>query len=568
MLKGILDRLGKKEQQAVEPAVASKDGWVELASGRLVVHDPAEDGRYATITPSGCVRLFVNDEEVREATAVTASDRIRYEVASDPVQFFQLTVSPDGMAVTLVLTADPHKIPDTVVVEGRHQVRLGHDYSPRARSRPFVPKQLILEHLMRQGIVFGVDEAAVQAEVANPTWQPAVIARGQEARPPVQGRWEWRLDDLSLTEAGQVIAEYDGERPNLPRISVMGERSSIYEDLPQPSGYLAGNGTRIVQPGRLVASASGRARPVPAPQGQRVHIFPVRHVEGDLSGNLEVQADLIISGSVHGAHLISTGEILVQGGVHGSRLEAETITVMGAAVESQLITMPTGHCAPLRAELAWVSEKLRAMRSALHNHQPITEEIFREVSGFVRGVRRRAEQLQVQSPEFTAISEDLAKVFMGTQNWTAIDLGVLGRLLTGLEKVLKAADQMAAGARDVRARSLERATVWAGRDLLVEERIHACTICAGGGVRSREAGVLSQVDMLAGGPVRLGTLSTSRGSTPVTIRGTADVEVAEAQMGTVFEFGAERRTFERDQYRIGVSVNAKGQLLFKQRPTE
>lgn len=568
MLKGILDRLGKKEQPAEGPAVASRDGWVELVAGRLVVHDPAEDGRYATITPSGCVRLFVNEEEVREATAVTASDKIRYEVLNDPVQFFQLTVAPDGMSVTLLLTADPYKVPDTVVVDGRYQVRLLHDYSPRARNRPFVPKQLILEHLMRQGIVFGVDETAVQDEVSSPTWRPVVIARGQEARPPVQGRWEWRLGELSLAEAGQVIAEYDGEEPNLPRITVLGERTSVYEDLPQPPGYLAGNGTRIVQPGRLVASASGRARAVPAPQGHRVHIFPVHKVDGDLSGELQVSADLIVTGSVHGARVTSTGEILVLGGVHGSTLEADTINILGAAVESTLITMPAGHCAPLRAELAWVGEKLKAMRSALHNHQPITEEIFREVSGFVRGVRRRAEQLQVQSPEFAAISEDLAKVFMGTQTWTAIDLGVLGRLLTGLEKVLKAADQMAAGARDVRARSLERATVWAGRDLAIEERIHASTICTGGGVRIRDSGVLSQVDLLAGGPVRLGTLSTSRGSTPVTIRGTADVEVAEAQMGSVFEFGAERRVFERDQYRIGVSVNAKGQLLFKQRPTE
>lgn len=567
VLKSLLDKLGMKEQSPEPPAVVSKDGWIEMAGGRIVVHDPqpGSGGKYATITPEGCIRLFINDEEVAEPTAVTAVDRIRYEVAADPVHFFEAVIAPDHMSVSMTLTANPYKTPDTVTLIGQHHARLVPDYSPRARSRPFAPRQMVVEHLQAKGVVFGVDEQAIDAAIASQAQGPIVVARGQEPTPPVKGEWVWRLDELSLAEAGQVIAEYTGDQPNRPRITVLGERTSVFEDLPQPPGYLAGNGTRVVQPGRLVASATGRARAVPAPQGYRVHIFPVRRIEGDLTAPLDLQADLIVMGSILNTTVVSTGEVLVMGGVQQSEVKAETISVRGAVVKSQLHSVSPGHLSPLRAELAWIMERIKAMRSMLLNHQPITEDIFRDVSGFVRGLRRRAEQMAIQSPEFTAVSSDLAKVFMGTQTWTAIDLPTLGRLVAHLEKALKVAEQTGAQARDVRVFSLDSSTVWAGRDIYVEDRIQSALLYAGGAIRTPDSTILSQSELVAGGEIQVGVLSTSRGSANVVLRGGTRIDVAGAQMGSTFEFGGERKVFERDQAYVSATPNAKGQLIFKHR---
>jgi hypothetical protein len=395
VFRGFFDRLGrKKEEELAGAAVIGNDGWVELAAGRLVVHDPAEDGRYATLTPEAGIRLWINDEEVTGPTAVTSHDQIRYEVAVEAAPFFDLRITEDEMSVELLMAADPYRVPDTVAIAGRHQVRLQPGYSTKSKPRSGNPRQAILDRLQAMGVELGLlDEEALDRELAHPTGQPVVIVRGQEPQEPVQGQWVWKLEDWSLVDAGQVIAAYQGGQPNKPRISVMGQVTKVYDDLPEPQVYLAGNGTRIVPGARLVASASGRARAVPTPQGQRVHIFPVHRIEGDLTGPLELQADVIVTGSVFGATVTTSGELLVVGDVEKSEIHAEVITVRGHVMDCKLYTIPFGSCVPLRAEFAWLQKSMESMRDTVHNHRSVGEEWYREVQNCLRAMRRKAEQL-------------------------------------------------------------------------------------------------------------------------------------------------------------------------------
>jgi len=562
VLRGLFDRFGKRKDEANETAVIGVDGWVELASSRLVVHDPAEDGRYATITPEAGIRLWINDEEVTEPTAVTAADQIRYEVAVDPTQFFELRMSEDEMTVELHLTADPARLPDTVAVSGRHQVRLVPAYSTKARPRSGNVRQQILDKLNSMGVEFGLQEWILEHELASPSGHPVVIARGQEPQAPTPGQWVWKLDEWSLVEAGQVIAAYQDGQSNKPRITVKGQVSRIYEDIAEPQIYLAGNGTRVVPGGRLVASASGRARALPTPQGQRVHIFPVERVEGDLTGELSATADVIVLGDVLGARVNISGEFIATGTVEKSEIHADVMTIRGHVVESKLFTVPEGHYVSLRAEFHWMNQRIEAMREAIHNHRPVTEEAFREVQNVVRAVRRKAEQMGVHHPDYGVCCEDLAKVFMGAQAMSGVDLPTAGRLLMAVGKLLKAADQ-AVGARDVKAGSLAHCMVWAGRDIVVQEKVTVSSLFAGGSIRTPEGAVLSQSELVAGGDVKVGYLSSVRGASPVNIRAGGRIEVTQVQMGCSFEFGAERREFKSDLDAVLAGTNAKGQLIIK-----
>lgn len=564
VLKGLFDRFGRRKDEATEAAVIGSDGWVELAAGRLVVHDPAEDGRYATITPDPGVRLWINDEEVTGPTAVTVSDRIRYEVAVDPAQFFDLHMAEDEMTVELVMLADPQRLPDTVQVVGRHQVRLQPGYSTRAKARPGNPRQQILDRLESLGVTYGFDETVLDRELANPSGQHAVLAKGQAEQAPVAGQWVWRLDDWSLVEAGQVVAAYQGGRPNLPRITVKGQTTRVYADLAEPQVYLAGNGTRIVPGGRLVASASGRARAVPTPQGLRVHIFPVHRVKGDLTGELTVEADIIVEGSVHSARVTTSGEFLVLGNVERSEIRADVITVKGAVTESRLYTIPAGHFIPLRAEFNWIHTHVEAMREAVRAGRPVTEEAYREVQTFVRALKRKAEQMGVNHPDYVSAMHDLNKVFLGAQAVSGIDLPTAGGLLMVLSKLLKAADQ-AVGARDLRAGALGHVTAWVGRDVHVQERVTGSSVHCGGAFRTPETATIGQTELVAAGEVKAGLLNSVRGTAPVTIRAGGRIDVAQVQVGCAFEFGAERREFKSELNAVVAGVNSKGQLIIKQK---
>lgn len=564
VLKGWFDRFGPRKEEHADPPVIGNDGWVEMQGNRLLVHDPAEDGRYATMRPDPGVRLFVNDEEVTDATAVTAADQIRWELSADPTAFFELRISEDEMAVEMLLTADPHRIPDTVSVSGRHHVRLSPGYTSKARPRSGIAKQVILERLRSLGVEFGTDEAAIDREVGAPSSAPVVVARGQEPQEPVPGQWVWKLDEWSIVEAGQVIAAYQGGQVNRPRISVRGQETKVYPDIAETQVYLAGNGTRIVPGGRLVASASGRARAIPTPQGQRVHLFPVHRVDGDLTQNLESSADIIVQGSIRGAKVVTSGECLVTGDVEKADIKAEVVTVRGTVVESRISTVPSGHFVALRGELNWIQQHVEAMRDAIHNNRPVTEEAFRDVQNFLRSMRRKAEQMGVAHPEYVSATEEVAKVFLGAQAVQGLDLPTAGRLLMNLNRLTRAAEQ-AVGARDVRAHALAHTTVWAGRDIQVQEKVSGSSLFAGGSIRTPAAAVFAQCELVAAGEVKIGQLTSVRGTAPVTVRASGRIEVELVQAGCAFEFGAERREFKSDISMVIAGPNAKGQLIIKHR---
>jgi hypothetical protein len=531
-------------------------------NGHLVVHDPAENGRYATLTPDPGIRLWINDEEITDPTAVTASDHIRYEVAVDPSQFFEVAMSDDEMTVELVLTADPNRMPDTVNIAGRHQVHLVPGYSTKARPRSGNARQQILDKLHALGVEYGLQESVLDSELATPSGHPVVVAQGQEAQAPSPGQWVWKLDQWSMVEAGQVIAAYQDGQENKPRITVTGKTTRVYDDLPEPHVYLAGNGTRIVPGGRLVASATGRARAVPTPQGLRVHIFPVERIDGDLTGQLEAKADVIVMGNVFAAKVNTTGEFLATGNVEKSEIHADVITVRGAVTESKLYTVVNGHYVSLRAEFAWMNQRIEAMREAIHNHRPVTEEMFRDVQSFIRALRRKAEQMGVDHPDYIASGDDVAKVFLSAQAVSAVDLPTAGRLLMALGKLLKGAEQTM-GAHDVKAGSLAHVTVWAGRDITVQEKVSVSSLFAGGSIHTPETALLSLRELVAAGECKVGTLSSVRGTAPVTIRAGGRIEATEVQVGCAFEFGADRKEFKSDLQSVLAGTNARGQLVIK-----
>jgi hypothetical protein len=560
----LFGRLNKKEEALEGAPPHGADGYVEMSGGRLVVYDPKEGGRYATLTPAPGVRLWVNDEEVTSSTVVTASDQIRFEVHVDPADFFTLAIAPDEMSATLRLTADPHRMPDTVTLQGVSHVHLIPSCSAKARPRTANPKAIILEKARLLGLDLRlIDEAALERELTSPSGGEVVVARGQEASPPVPGQWVWRLDAWGMAEAGQVIADYQGGQDARPRITVTGKEQREYAELPKPQEYLAGNGTRLLPGGRLVASATGRARALPSPQGLRVHIFPVREVHGDITQDLAAEADLLVHGSVIGCKVSAKGEILVSGNVERAELRADLITVQGAVNESQLYTIEKGSFVPLRAELKFMEAKIESMRETVAANKAVPEELFRDVGNLIRAMRRKAESLGVNHPDWVAVAEDVAKVFMSAQSTAGFDLPTAGRLLLALNKLTKAADGIVAAPRTVTARSLTAVTAWVGRDVVVTEKIAAATILAGGQVRTPNEAIITQSELVAANGAELGVLSTVRGTAPVTIRTGSKLAIAEAQAGVVLEFGADRKEFKADLRKFTVALNQRGQLLIQ-----
>jgi hypothetical protein len=537
------------------------NGWVELTGGRLVAHDPVGDGRFATISAEGPVRVWINGEDVSGVSVVTSGDEIRWELNSDPGSFAEITLADDGMSATMKVTSDAIRLPDTITLSGQAPAVVRPGYSPRARQRIGSPKQHILDQMAVLGITAGIDEAAIDRELADPTGRPAVIARGQEAVPFRSGRWVWRLNEWALTEPGQVVAISEGGQPAKPRTTVQGETVHVYQQPAEAEGFLAGKGTRLVGGTRIVAAMAGRAHRVPMNGAFQVDIVPVQTLNGSVDGELSAKADIIVRGNVLNAKITTPGEILVTGSVEKSELRAEGIVILGDVFQTLLMTLPTGHYLPLKAELQFIQHRVIGLRRLLEGDRHLREQLLKDMAIFVRALRRRADEMGVDHPAFQKVMADLARTFSTLDGGSVFTLATADVVLSQLEAMLNAPTP-AGGSGGVSARSMAHGRVWAAGDVEVEDRCSGCSIYAGGSMRTPPAAVVTQSDIVAGEQVQAGILATMNGATPVTIRARR-AEVEEVQPGAAFEFGASRRDFKVDKGRTMAGINASGQILVK-----
>lgn len=554
----------ERQQGRDQTAPFSKDGWIELVEGRVVVHDPVGDGRYPTLTPDPGIQLWINGVSVDAPMVVTEADEIRYEVQPDAGHFMDLAISEDEMTVTMRLTADPYRLPDTVALVGSTQVRIQPACSAKAQRRSDSPQQVVADRLKELGVVYGIDEAAVEAALKGPLGQLVVIARGQAPQSPVPGQWVWRLGEWSLVEAGQIIAEHQGGRPNLPQITVRGQETKVYDDIEDGQAYLAGQGTRMLGRARLIASVSGRARAVPTPDGMQVSIFPVKVIQGDFTGQMETESDLVIEGSVRGATIRSTGEVVVAGGVAESEIYGGVINVAGEVAESSLYTIPKGHYLPLKADLLWLQRSLTGILEGVERHSVVKEETFREIQSRVRILRRRGDEIGISDPEYLAFSDQVAQAFLGARGAEGLDAGTVKRLVEGLQRLADAAETYRHIGR-VSAGALIHVTVWAGGDIEVADRVANSFLYCGGSIRTPEKATLTQSELVAGEEVTLGILASVRGTAPVTVRAGGRMLIEQVDPGCVLEYGVDRREFKGEMIRIVAGANAKGQLVVRQR---
>ncbi|MDF2626250.1 MAG: hypothetical protein K0R39_81 [Symbiobacteriaceae bacterium] len=565
----LLGRLGRQQPGAsVSPAAIPErqappngDGWVELVDGRLVVHDPGGEGKFATLVPEGGARLWINGVETVGLAVVSADDELRCEV--DPNEFFRLSIADDEMSVTLTLTADPGRTPDSVTVSGQQPCRLRPGYSAQAGRRQGLPRDLVLAELRRLGVQFGIDEAAIHQELQRPAYVPVVAARGQEALPPDPGQWVWKLDTPGLVEPGQMIAQHQGGSPGCARVTVKGEATQVFDPVCAADQYLPGAGTRLLAGGRLVATAQGRARVVPDPAGHLVRVFPVRLVEAELTGALTCADDLIVRGNIRNARVETTGEVWVAGSVERSEVIAAGIVVRGAVALSKLLTIPRASCAPLRGELSFLQRRVIELGDAGDVTPQVKEAWFKEAGAFVRAVWRKADELHVIDPSFKVAVSDVYSLLVMSNAAAAFSRTMAQPLALRLALLLDEAARAAAGG-EVRVRSLAQTEVWAGRYVYVEESFVGSTIFAGGTVETGPAATCSQGEVMAGDSVKLGVLATLRGTAPVTVR-CRHIEAAEAQAGSVFEFGADRKEIGSELFQVTCRVNQRGFLAIKQK---
>lgn len=560
----LFGRKGKVDEPAVAashtPVIDNDHGWVEIKGGRVVVHDPFDGGKFATVVAAGGVRVWINGEPLTDVTVVSASDEIRWEL--DPQQFFTLNIDDEQMTVTMVLIADPDRLPDTVVVDGQHPAMLRPGYSGTAARRQGSPRDSVLERLRSMGVTYGIDESNIDRELAVRSYQPVPVARGQEAEPPSPGEWSWKLNPVGLVEPGQVIATHQGSHSGRPRVTVTGEEITIYERVDLTPAFSPGKGTRLLGGGKLVATASGRARAVAMAAGKRVDVNPVSIVDGDVTGELNSPGDVIVKGNIREARVTIGGELLVGGHVDRSEVRAAGIIIRGTVSLSKLYTLPEGHYTPMRGELGFIQRRAEELGDTGSVNPQVREAWFKELGAFVRGMRRRSDELQMHDPAFKTTLLELTKLVAQSDAFSSFNRTTAQAVTNLLNPLLEEAARRSLEG-DVRAKSMSQTTVWAGRDIFIDDSFVGCAFFCGGSLETPPKAQGSQSEIVAANEAKLGVLASMRGNAPVYVR-SRRVEATEIQVGCALEFGAERKELGADIFRVTTGINARGFMVIKQ----
>lgn len=214
------------------------------------------------------------------------------------------------------------------------------DYLASNEEEVFVTKENITEHLVLKGILYGIEEDALQSLVDDfPKCSfPFKIAEG---KPPVAGKdgylkplvipdeTPWLQDEgpanlrnvisIPSVEQNQCIAEIIPPTPGDDGVDVFGN------PIPAKMGkeFSLKKGTNVeVRENEIIAAIDGKV----AYSDNSVAVLPVFEVRGDLdmkTGNIDFIGHVVINGQVPPGYTIKAGgDIRVNGLVEASNLEA------------------------------------------------------------------------------------------------------------------------------------------------------------------------------------------------------------------------------------------------------
>jgi hypothetical protein len=314
-----------------------------VRDGRLVV-EPVEDGAPALVRAGEGVRLRAGGRDVAQAEVRDPADVEVSLERIEPVHDVAARVAAGGLTATLQVTAVPglsyvlaDRDPTAVLVLER---RPDGEIPP-----PAVEAREVRAVLDREGVTYGVDDAAVDAAMRAADGVPHVVARGTAPTPPVHS--ELRLpfaeplaaNPLHTVPRGTLLAEKTAAVPGEEGRRVDGDPIRVPAPADPPLAAGPGAERTVDEAGvtRVHAVQDGR----PKRAGALVVVEPTITLAADVdveTGDVDVLASLVVSGGVgEGRTVRARHDLEVTGAVERAVVEAGgSLTVGGHCLHSTL----------------------------------------------------------------------------------------------------------------------------------------------------------------------------------------------------------------------------------------
>ena len=354
---GDLQILDEGQEQQYRPKVEdSKFGIVEVKDGTLVITNPQEEGKYATVKSGQHVNLTVNGKLTEEETQVSEQDEIQIELVNEETKSsFDLRISKDKSKAFLKLVRQPgtrYKLKEQpqsdrliILTEVDEIIEL----SP-------VTTEEVKRYLEENKVVKGISDESLQQVIDNPNCKEGIIvAEGQAPIEPI----DWSIcypfledekddEEKGFFERNRIVSIMPGE---IVAVKVPGREGQdgwtvTGEQLPAKKmadcGFVVKSGCEITDNGeKVVATVGGRPTMDTVGDKTTISIEPIYEVNEvtQATGDIQFTGDVEVKTNINdGCKVTADGNIVVFGDVTRAVIKAGAEVIVHKSVLGSTIT--------------------------------------------------------------------------------------------------------------------------------------------------------------------------------------------------------------------------------------
>lgn len=287
----------------------NKDGIIKVENEKIFVSNPAGNGRFARIKAGKDVKIFVDDEKIKDEKVVFEDSKIEIKKSEkEGVKDIELELENNAMEAYLNINLEnsyglkikDHPPANLVEVEAE---KINEQETQ-------IDKSDISILLLKNRVRYGVKEEVIDEIVEKNKNGRYLVAEGKEIKEgkdaevvPVNKEERSLSQDFNCITSfsvGEVVAEKKPAVPGEDGINVLKETIKA----PEVSDYklAAGDGIKLIADNmKAVALKAGRPKIEKKKQKYVVSIVPQYVIDGDVdknTGNIKYEGDLIVQGGI------------------------------------------------------------------------------------------------------------------------------------------------------------------------------------------------------------------------------------------------------------------------------
>lgn len=329
------------------------NGSIEICQGSIIIKNPKQGGKPATISTSGNITITVNGENVTRSTPVYEESDIGIVFKEvEAKRMMNLKTSADKMEAYISINYKPTIIYKLKEAKSKNFMTIETEVKEEIMPPRFTESE-IKDELQNHNITYGILKMHIIKCAKADEIDLMLIANGKKPIKEIDDRLEIKFnvaeqkeekpDDnaqvidykaigaVSGVEKGQVLAILTPGKNGEDGIDITGK--IIRVKMAKKIVLMAGEGCQLSDEFTVIAESEGR----PSVRVNTFFVYKTHEINGDVeikTGNIKFVGDIVISGSVQEGMKVEAGNcILIKNNVS----EAEIVASGDVAIKGNVI---------------------------------------------------------------------------------------------------------------------------------------------------------------------------------------------------------------------------------------